>query len=73
MISLWEEANLLQAEQEEKHLVHEFRERLRYNLQQVSAAVPLSCDVDHIDCRSALYLVSGQDDSFLMSEVMPGN
>ncbi len=32
----------MQAEEEEKHLVHEFEERLKYNLQQVHA-LPLTC------------------------------
>ena len=39
VVSFWEEANLIQAEEEEIHLVREFKERLSYNLQQVSHAV----------------------------------
>lgn len=39
VLSFWEEANLVQAEQEEAHLVREFKERLRYNLQQVQDTV----------------------------------
>ena len=35
VVSFWEHANQLQAQQEEVHLVQEFRERLNYNLQQV--------------------------------------
>lgn len=39
VLSFWEDANLVQAEKEEAHLVREFRERLSYNLQQVQHAV----------------------------------
>lgn len=39
VLSFWEEANLVQAEEEEAHLVREFKERLRYNLQQVQDTV----------------------------------
>ena len=42
MLSFWEDANGMQAEEEEKHLVREFEERLKYNLQQVHA-LPLTC------------------------------
>jgi len=42
VLSFWEDANRMQAEEEEKHLVHEFEERLKYNLQQVHA-LPLTC------------------------------
>ena len=38
VISFWENANRIQADKEETHLVREFRERLRYNLQQVDLA-----------------------------------
>jgi len=42
VLSFWEDANRMQAEEEEKHLVREFEERLKYNLQQVHA-LPLTC------------------------------
>lgn len=42
VLSFWEDANRIQAEEEEKHLVREFEERLKYNLQQVHA-LPLTC------------------------------
>ena len=35
VLSFWEDANRMQAEEEEVHLVREFEERLKYNLQQV--------------------------------------
>ena len=34
--SFWDDANRVQAAQEEEHLVREFKENLKYNLQQVS-------------------------------------
>ena len=37
VLSFWEDANRMQAEEEEVHLVREFEERLKYNLQQVFA------------------------------------
>ncbi len=42
VLSFWEDANRMQAEEEEKHLVSEFAERLKYNLQQVHA-LQLAC------------------------------
>jgi len=37
VLSFWEDANRIQAEEEEEHQVREFEERLKYNLQQVLA------------------------------------
>ncbi len=59
VLSFWEDANRMQAEEEEVHLVREFEERLKYNLQQVRA-LPLTCihtawgpmaSIDHLQNR----------------------
>lgn len=39
VVSFWEEANRMQAEEEEVHLVRHFKERLNYNLQQTGASI----------------------------------
>ncbi|KAL0029196.1 hypothetical protein WJX79_001826 [Trebouxia sp. C0005] len=39
VLSFWEDANRIQAEEEEKHLVREFEERLKYNLQQTGSKI----------------------------------
>lgn len=55
MVSFWEKVNLMQADKEEVHLVREFKERLRYNLQQVCGTLTgcvLLCNIAwlHIQC-----------------------
>lgn len=49
VISFWENANRIQADKEETHLVREFKERLRYNLQQVGhAALAVLAHASHM-------------------------
>lgn len=49
----------MQAEEEEVHLVREFRERLRYNLQQVSfgASVVLDGVIQHVIRLGICYIM----------------
>ncbi|KAL3162521.1 hypothetical protein ABBQ32_010177 [Trebouxia sp. C0010 RCD-2024] len=52
VISFWENANRIQADKEEAHLVREFKERLRYNLQQVGHAA-LAVLANAVKCLTA--------------------
>lgn len=70
VLSFWEEANLVQADKEEAHLVREFKERLRYNLQQVHHTTPhhtviatmsFALDMAPVACNIFAVVVHGCD------------